>query len=111
MPGGDRPAAVLVMAEHGVVDPVWDRPGGAGEPLDLALLGVPDALVRSLRRWNQRYRDLASTGYEWPEAAVQAVWTAEGRRLAFELQNVLPDVEVRYHEDGDVRPVRERRGS
>lgn len=33
-----------------------------------------------------------------------------GRHLAYELQNALPDVEIRHHEDGDARPVRERWG-
>ena len=34
----------------------------------------------------------------------------EGLSLAYALQDELPDVEVSYFEDGDRRPVRERRG-
>lgn len=110
MVGSGLPVAVLVMAEHGISDPVWDRPGGSGEPLDLAAMGVPESLAEQMQVWNGRYQDLATTDYEWPGHEVEAAWVAEGRRLAYELQNVLPDVEVRYHEDGDGRPVRERRG-
>ena len=101
---------MLVMAEHGISDPVWDRPGGTGDPLDLVALGVAEPLAQRLRDWNDRYRQLASTDWQWPGAEVEAAWVSEGRGLAYELQNALPDVEVRYHEDGATRPVRERRG-
>lgn len=98
------------MAEHGPDDAVWDRPGGSGGPLDLDALGVPDPLAQRLRDWHRRYRDLSLTNHEWPSREAYAGWVADGRGPAHELQDALPGVEVRYFEDGDERPVRERRG-
>ncbi|MDP9406534.1 MAG: hypothetical protein M3P95_01200 [Actinomycetota bacterium] len=50
-----RPAVVVVMAEYGVRDPVWDRSTGGGGDVDLGALGVDPALVEALRAWNARY--------------------------------------------------------
>jgi hypothetical protein len=104
------PSAVLVMAEHGVGDPVWDRPTGTGDPLDLMALGVEPGLVGRLRTWNGRFEALASTGFRWPDEQAHRDWVADGLHLAHALQDVLPAVDVRYFEDHDDRPLRERRG-
>ncbi|GAA0505600.1 hypothetical protein Ade02nite_71930 [Paractinoplanes deccanensis] len=37
-------------------------------------------------------------------------WIREGLRLAYDLQNELPDIDISYAHDHDSRPVRERRG-
>ena len=108
-----RPTVVALMAEHGGVY-LWDRspdrsPGDYD--LDPAELGVSPGLVERLESWNSQYGRLARTDYEWPTAEQERVWQQRGLDLAYELQNELgPDVEVRYAEDGDERPVRERRG-
>ena len=102
-----RPTAVVVMAEYGLRDPVWDRsPGGAGV-VDLTALGVTAALVAALRRWNGRYDALPTTDFRWASAETEAAWVREGLGLARWLQVELPDVEVRYHSgDRGDRPVR-----
>ncbi len=89
-----RPTALTVMAEHCVDDPVWDRPYGTGEPVDLPSLGVDDRLVGRLRAWNVQYERLALTDFTWESPQVEAAWELEGRHLAHALQDALPDVEV-----------------
>lgn len=49
------PTALLVMAEYGVDDPVWDRPVGHGGPVSLNELAVSESLVRRLREWNETF--------------------------------------------------------
>jgi hypothetical protein len=104
------PTALMVMAEHGINDPVWDRPVGHGAPVNLSDLDVAPGLVQRLQAWNERFEDLAKTDFCWPSPDAEATWMREGRDLAYELQNELPDVQVRYAHDGDDRPMRERRG-
>jgi hypothetical protein len=101
------PVALLVMAEHGVDDPVWDRPVGDGEPVDLSDLGVSAALVQRLRAWNQTYQRLALTDFEWVNAQAESDWVNEGLRLAQQLQNELPDIAIRYLHADDDRPLRD----
>jgi hypothetical protein len=67
-------------------------------------------LIERLRAWNERYNGIARTGYEFRTPDEEAVWQSEGLQLAHELQNELPDVEIRYAHNHDDRPVRERRG-
>lgn len=65
----DRRPNVTVMAEYRAGRSVWERPGGSGDLLDVSELlglGVSVGLAERLRAWNDRYEDLASTGYEWP---------------------------------------------
>jgi hypothetical protein len=103
------------MAEHTDVC-LWNDspdplPHGADYPLDPADLGVSAALGERLAAWNDRYGQLALTGYEWPSHDEEEAWRRTGLHLAHELQHELgPDVAVVYAEDGDRRPVRERRG-
>jgi len=100
------------MAEHGVMDPAWDRPFGTGDPLDLSALGVSAALVRRLQDWNGMLDGLSSNDFEWPTPDVQAEWERGGLDLAFALQDELGDVEVRYWEGDRAQrstPVRRRR--
>ena len=107
-PQPDRlpPTALTVMAEHCVDDPVWDRPYGDGEPVDLVALQVPLPLVTRLRSWNAEFEALALTAFVWDSPAVEERWRATGLQLAYELQDALPDVEVSFWEDGGARPVR-----
>ena len=101
-----RPAALRVMAEFGAGDPVWDAP----DPVALAGLGVSAPLARRLRAWHDRYLDIATTDFEFPGPDEEELWVRDGLRLAYDLQNELPDIEVSYAHDDDRRPVRERRG-
>ena len=105
-----RPTALTVMAEHCVDDPVWDRPYGTGEPVDLRSLGVDDGLVGRLRAWNARYERLALTDFTWESPEVEAAWELEGRHLAHALQDALPDVEVWVFAEATGRTRRVRRG-
>ncbi len=95
-----RPAVVVVMAEYGVRDPVWDRSPGGGGDVDLGALGVDPALVEALRAWNARCEDLLTTDFQWESPEVEAAWVREGLGLARWLQAQLPGVEVRYHRNG-----------
>lgn len=107
-----RSTVVTVMAEHGVDDPVWDRPYGTGYPLDLADLGVSPHLVGRLRTWKTQYEALGLTDFAWPHEGDEQRWADAGLDLALALQDELWDVEVRYfHGDPADRdlPVRERR--
>jgi len=111
---GRRPTVVRLMAEHAQVFLWNDSPGRDPDDaytLDPADLGVSDELVARLTRWNDRYGRLALTGYTWPDPQEEAAWRREGLDLAHALQDELgPDIDVVYAEDGDGRPVRERRG-
>lgn len=106
-----RPTVLTVMAEHGDIDPVWDRPFGTGEPVDLAALGVSAGLVRQLRGWNDEFGRLALGGSHWPSPHAEQEWRRVGLDLAFHLQDELWDIEVRYWDGGPQQtyPVRERR--
>jgi len=107
-----RPTVITVMAEHGVVDPAWDRPSGTGDPLDLSALGVSAALVRRLRDWNGVLDVLSEHDFAWPTPTARVEWERTGLDLAFALQGELWDVEVRYWEGDPAQralPVRRRR--
>lgn len=106
-----RPSVVTVMAEHGVEDPLWDRPVGTGDPLDLGVLGVRVELTHRLRAWNAEYTDVALTD-GWPRSEDHQRWVEAGLDLALALQDELWDVEVRYWEgsaEDRAVPVRDRR--
>ena len=104
--GVHRPQALLVMAEHGVGDPVWDGPLGTGGSVSLGELGVSDALVQRLRGWNEQFEQLALTDFEWTSPETQAAWVQRGLDLAHQLQRELPEVDVRYFHADDDRPLR-----
>ncbi|GAA4977946.1 hypothetical protein [Kineococcus glutinatus] len=104
--GVHRPEALLVMAEHSVTDPVWERPLGTGGPVALGGLGVPDPLVQRLRGWNEQFERVALTDVGWESPRVRAAWVQRGLDLAHELQRELPDVDVRYFYADDDRPLR-----
>jgi hypothetical protein len=101
-----RPVALLVMAEYGVTDPVWDRPHGDGGPVDLDELGVSADLIRQLRDWNEVFEHLALTDFTWSSPEAESAWADEGLRLAYLLQNELPDISIRYFHHDDDRPLR-----
>lgn len=101
-----RPRALLVMAEHGVTVPVWDRPLGTGGPVSPEELAVPDALVQRLREWNEQFERLALTDFQWESPQVRTAWVQKGLLLAHELQRELPEVDVRYVHADDDRPLR-----
>jgi len=100
-----RPTAVLVMAEYGVEDPVWDRPHGHRGEISLADLGVSESLVRRLREWNATFERSPRSDELGGPAAISE-WVRRGLHLAYDLQWELPDVEVRYAHAGDDRPLR-----
>jgi len=110
------PTVVQLMAEHTDVF-LWNRSPDRGPEDDYELrpaeLGVSPGLAERLSAWNEEYGRLAlrpDVAFESPEEA--ASWRRAGLHLAHALQDELgPDIEVRYAEDGDPRPVRERRGS
>lgn len=101
-----RPAALLVMAEHGVGDPVWERPLGSGDPVSLTGLAVPDSFAQRLRGWNEEFERLALTDFEWESRETRSAWVRRGLVLAHELQSELPDMDVRYFHEDDDRPLR-----
>ena len=105
-----RPRALRVMAEFVDDDPVWDGDVEHMGPVVLDELGVSPALVRRLRSWNERYGRVSSVEATSGGREERETWVREGLSLAYALQDELPDVEVSYFEDGDRRPVRERRG-
>jgi hypothetical protein len=111
---GERPTVVLVMFEWSVEYPLWDRsPGGFGL-VDPEALGVSPSLAQRLRAWSDEHNDAPNgpENFTWPTRQAFVDWQRRGLDLAYALQNELgPDVEVRYFEDGDARPVRERRGA
>ncbi|MFC4070547.1 hypothetical protein [Actinoplanes subglobosus] len=98
------------MAEYEVVDPVWDSDLEHMGPVDLDDLGVRPELVRRLRAWNDEYTGIALTGFAFPSAEAESRWRQAGLMLSYELQNELPDIAITYFEDGDPRPLRDRRG-
>jgi hypothetical protein len=113
--GGRRPTVVQLVAEHTDFCLWNDSPEaplhGDDYALEPADLGVSPELCERLVAWNDRYGQLALTGYEWPSHEEERAWRQTGLHLAHELQDELgPDVDVVYAEDGDPRPVRERRG-
>jgi hypothetical protein len=105
-----RPIALRVMAEYTGDDPVWDSDHDHYGPVDLGELGVSERLSQRLRSWNDRYGATALTDFEFPTPEDEADWRREGLDLAYDLQNELPDIDISYSEDGDDRPVRQRRG-
>jgi len=103
---------VLVMAEHGVRYPLWERlplPGGGfGDPVD-GLPGMSASLGDRLREWNAQLEHLAVTDFVWGSPAVEAAWEQQGLALAVELRAELgPGVTV-WHRGlrGARRPVDE----
>ncbi|MHB1472773.1 MAG: hypothetical protein ACYCV4_03940 [Dermatophilaceae bacterium] len=111
--GGERPTVVLVMFEWSVEYPLWDRsPGGFG-PVDAETLGVSPELAGQLREWSAEHDD-APNGpehFEWRSYEAYLDWRRRGLHLAYALQdNLGSEIEVRYFEDGDERPVRDRMG-
>ncbi|MEU4563204.1 hypothetical protein AB0F72_32905 [Actinoplanes sp. NPDC023936] len=105
-----RPVALRVMAEYMDDDPVWDSDWDHMGPVVLADLGISESLISSLQAWNAQFNAIALTGFEFPSAEVEEAWRQEGLRLAYLLQNELPDVEISYVHDDDPRPLRKRRG-
>jgi hypothetical protein len=106
-PAGEayRPEALLVMAEYGVEDPVWDRPRGGGGPVSLRELNVSSSLVQRLRAWNKTYERSALPDAGWASPEAYSAWAQQGLILARELQHELPDVNVRYFHTDDDRPL------
>jgi hypothetical protein len=104
------PIALQVMAEHAGDDGVWNNDLDHYGPVVLADLGVSSELVQRLQAWNEQYQRTALTDFEFPNPEQERRWAQEGLRLAYELQNELPDIEISYAHDADDRPVRERRG-
>lgn len=102
------------MFEWSVEYPLWDRsPGGLGL-VDPQVLGVASSLAQRLRVWNAEHNDAPNgpENFTWPSLQAGLDWQRRGLSLAYALQDELgPDVEVLYSEDGDVRSVRERRGT
>ena len=109
-----RPTVVVLMAEHGPF--LWNRspvrdPFADDYVVDPAELGVSPGLVEAMTEWNDRYQGLAPTDLDRPSREAEEAWVRDGLHLAYRLQHELgPDVEVRYHQDGDERPVSGRRG-
>ncbi|WP_454084713.1 hypothetical protein [Georgenia sp. Marseille-Q6866] len=110
----ERPTVVLVMSEWSVEYPLWDRsPGGLGL-VDPEALGVSPSLAQRLRAWNGEHNDAPDgpENFTWPSPQAGVEWRRRGLDLAYALQDELgPDVEVLYFEDGNDRPVRGRRGA
>ena len=102
---------LTVMAEHGVDDPVWDRPQGTGYPVRLADLGVTEDLVSRLREWNAQFQRALLDESLSEGSANRNEWVDHGLQLAYDLQATLRGIEVFYWEDGNRRPLRERRGA
>ena len=88
--GSRRPRALTVMSAIMVETPVWG-PGGPLGVDELAELGVPASLVERLCAWNDWVWE------DW-DASVprrgEPGWVREMQRLAYELQNQLPDVDI-----------------
>lgn len=105
-----RPVALRIFAEWGEQDPLWDDDPDHTGPVDPAELGVDVELVEQLRAWNERFNALGWTDCRWPDVDEERAWQQEGLRLAYRLQNELPDVEISYGHDTDDRPLRQRRG-
>jgi hypothetical protein len=115
------PAVVSVMAEHGGTG-LWDRSPEDYGDVDPEVLGISAGLAARLDDWVRRFEEHAGR-WDWgppprdQEAASEAEWAAwqrEGLELAVDLQAELDAlglaIEVTYREDGEERPVRQRRG-
>jgi hypothetical protein len=87
------------MAEYHA-GPLWARPVGSGGTVDPSTLGLPPALVGALDRWNDVYGRVAVTDLTWQEPPSEQEWRNEGARLAVEVQQALPEVEVWYWDNG-----------
>jgi hypothetical protein len=98
------------MAEYMSDDPVWDSDLDHMGPVILQDLGVSMQLVQRLQAWNERFNGIALTDFEFTSGDEERSWRQEGLAFAYELQSELPDIEIRYAEDTDPRPVRDRRG-
>ncbi|GAA0573507.1 hypothetical protein GCM10010172_67710 [Paractinoplanes ferrugineus] len=105
-----RPFALRVMAEHIGDDGVWDADPDRHGPVTLDDLCITAGLARRLRAWNRQYQGTALTDFEFASPEDERRWVQEGLKLAYELQNELPDIDISYAHDDDGRPVRERRG-
>jgi hypothetical protein len=103
------PSVVLVMAEYGDLDGLGDRSPGARCSLRAGQLGVSAGLTARLRAWNAEFDRCGRVG--WDDVAAEEHWLRAGLHLAYDLPHELgPGIDVRYHHDGDLRPVSERRG-
>ncbi|MGH3430693.1 MAG: hypothetical protein ACRDQZ_24530 [Mycobacteriales bacterium] len=96
------PIPILLDADYGA-DPLWrrdsSRPGGSSM-LPLDNLPLSPELKGRLRAWADRFDDLMHTDYEWPTAAEEARWIAEGRALVEPLRAELgPGYKVEYFHD------------
>ncbi|TWG23863.1 hypothetical protein FHX34_102414 [Actinoplanes teichomyceticus] len=98
------------MAEYMDDDPVWDSDPDHMGPVVLGELGVTAGLIERLRAWNTHFNGIALTGFEFRSQAEEERWRRDGLRLAYELQNEVPDIEISYAHDHDPRPLRARRG-
>ena len=120
-PNGDdgtprRPTVVVLMAEHGG-GPLWNRSpwherGPDDYVVDPVVLGVSPELIAAMDEWNDEFGRADSHDPEAREdPAAGAAWLRRGLTLAYRLQQELgEEVEVRYHDDPDERPVTGRRG-
>jgi hypothetical protein len=110
-----RPTVVVLMAEHGG-GPLWNRSprhqrGWDDYVVDPVLLGVSPELIAAMDAWNDEYGWDGADPAAPEDTVAAAAWLRRGLTLAYRLQQELgDDVEVRYHDDGDERPVRGRRG-
>ncbi len=95
-----------------------------GRPVDPAQLGISGALRERIDAWEARYFELAGKPFYDPAPVppeqlpalrdAMAAWRRNGLGLAYDLQHELDalglHIDVRYGQDGDERPVSERRG-
>lgn len=79
---------------------------GRGGLVSLSELDVSDCLVQRLRVWNETYERSAFTDDGSASSEACSVWVQQGLGLARELQQELPDVDVRYFHADDDRPLR-----
>ena len=111
-----RPTAVVLMAEHGGPFLLNRSPshlrGGDEQVVDPVALGVSPELIAAMSEWNDGYDWATSHDPEAPEdPAATAAWLRRGLTLAYRLQQELgEEIEVRYHDGPDERPVTGRRG-
>ena len=104
------------MAERGG-GPLWNRSprherGSDDYVVDPVHLGVSPELTAAMDGWNDEYGRHSSLDPDAPQDPVAAAaWVRRGLTLAYRLQQELgDDIEVRYHDDVDERPVLGRRG-
>jgi hypothetical protein len=57
-------------------------------------LGVSPHLAGLLRAGNEQFEATARTGFAFLSAAAEWRWAHDGLRLAYTLQNELPDIEI-----------------